>query len=265
MEIVIRQDPADVARTVAGIIGDLVTKREGRAGRPPVLGLATGSSPVATYQELIRRHRAGDLSFAGVTVFMLDEYVGLRKTHRQSYATFIREHFADHVDISDNAVHSPDGETKDIEAEVAAYERMIREAGGIDLQLLGVGTNGHIGFNEPGSSLSSRTRMKTLTARTRTDNARFFPSLDEVPRYCLTQGIGTIMESRHAVLTATGERKADAVSGLVEGPITAMCPGSVLQLHRHATIVIDEAAAGRLANREYYDEVLAHKPAWQSF
>ena len=175
----------------------------------------------------------------------------------------IERELEQHVDFSPDAVHGPDGLAADIPAACEDYERAIAHAGGIDLQLLGIGTDGHVAFNEPGSSLCSRTRVKTLTAQTRQDNARFFASSEEVPHHVLTQGLGTISQARHLVLVATSEAKAEAVHAMVEGPVSAWCPASVLQLHRHVTVVLDEAAASRLKLADYYRETYVAKPAWQ--
>ena len=259
MEIVIRPTPADVAVTAADIVAEHV-----RRG-PAVLGLATGSTPLATYQELIRRHRDEGLSFADCVSFNLDEYVGLPKGHPESYREVIRKEFTSHVDIPDAKVEGPDGTADDIAAEAKRYEDAIKAAGGVDVQLLGIGTDGHIGFNEPVSSLASRTRIKTLTTQTREDNARFFASIDEVPIHVLTQGLGTISEAEHLLLLATGEGKAEAIAATVEGPVAAINPASVLQFHPHVTVVIDEAAASRLRLKDYYVHVLANKPANQPF
>jgi len=233
-------------------------------GRPDaVLGLATGSSPLPAYRELARRVSAGEVSFARATAFLLDEYVGLPATHPQSYRAVIARELTDLIDIPRAAVHAPDGGAADLAAECAAYEAAIARAGGIDLQILGIGADGHIGFNEPTSSLGSRTRLKTLTERTRRDNARFFAAPDEVPRHVITQGIGTILSARHVALMAEGEGKAEAIARAVEGPLTAMVPASALQLHPHASVVVDEAAASRLALADYYRETFAAKPKWQ--
>jgi glucosamine-6-phosphate deaminase len=205
----------------------------------------------------------GDLSLAQVQAFLLDEYVGLTPDHPQSYRSFIGRELEAHVDLANGAVQAPDVQSNDLVAACAAYERDIAAAGGVDLQLLGIGTDGHIGFNEPGSSLASRTRIKTLTDQTRRDNARFFASIDEVPRHVVTQGVGTILEARHLVLLAFGAAKAAAVAAAVEGPVTAMVPGSALQLHPHATVVVDEPAAAGLRLAGYYRETWAHKPSWQ--
>ncbi|MBY4277265.1 glucosamine-6-phosphate deaminase [Rhodococcus fascians] len=262
MEIVVLPTVTDVDRTAADIV-ERVVRTDSVPGSGPVLGLATGSSPVGTYRELARRHREEGLSFAGCRAFLLDEYIGLPRTAEQSYFSFIRENFVDLVDLDDSAVFSPDGEAVDIAAEARRYDAAIAEAGGIDVQILGIGTDGHIGFNEPGSSLRSRTRVKTLTEQTRVDNARFFPSPEEVPHHVLTQGLGTIDEARHLVLIATGESKADAVAAAVEGPLSARCPASAIQWHPHVTVLVDEAAAASLALTDYYRHAYANKPAWQ--
>ena len=260
MEVVIAADRAEAGSVVGGAIADLVHERAGA-----VLGLATGSTPLPVYAELARRHSAGELSLAGTRAFLLDEYVGLPPDHPEGYRTFIARELEAHVDFPPGAVQGPDvqAEGRDLLAACEAYEAAIRAAGGVDLQLLGIGTDGHIGFNEPGSSLASRTRLKTLTDQTRRDNARFFSTLDEVPRHVVTQGIGTILEARHLVLLAFGAEKADAVAAAVEGPVAAMVPASALQLHPHATVVVDAAAAGALRLAEYYRETWSHKPTWQ--
>ena len=257
MEIVILPAPEDGGRLVADIIGAAL------AAPAPVIGLATGSSPLLAYAELIRRHRDEGLSFAAATAFLLDEYVGLPAGHPESYRQVIRRELTDHVDIDPARVHAPDGTHPDPLKAATEYEERIAADGPVDVQLLGIGTNGHIGFNEPSSSLASPTRLKTLTNRTRADNARFFASEDDVPRHVITQGLGTIGRARHLVLTASGAHKAAAIAAAVEGPLSASCPASVLQLHPHATVVVDEAAASSLRDAEYYREVYAHKPAHQ--
>jgi glucosamine-6-phosphate deaminase len=194
---------------------------------------------------------------------LLDEYVGLPPDHPQSYRAFIRTHLTDLVDLDPTRLHGPDVWAGDVPAACAAYEHLLASLGGVDLQLLGIGSDGHIGFNEPSSSLTSRTRIKTLTEQTRRDNARFFGSFDDVPRHVVTQGLGTIGAARHAVLVATGAAKAAPIAAAVEGPVTAMCPASVLQLHPHATVVVDAAAAADLRLADYYRDVYAGKPGWQ--
>jgi glucosamine-6-phosphate deaminase len=203
------------------------------------------------------------VSFARTRAFLLDEYVGLPPAHPQSYAACISRVFTSQVDFGPGTVMGPDGAAPDVAAAGPAYEAAITAAGGIDVQLLGIGADGHIGFNEPGSSLASRTRLKTLTAQTRADNARFFSSPEEVPRHVLTQGVGTILEARHLVLIASGPGKAAAVAAAVEGPVTAMVPASALQLHPHVSLVIDEPAALSLRLADYYRETYVNKPSWQ--
>jgi glucosamine-6-phosphate deaminase len=260
MEVVILPTPEDCGRVVADILAAAVTGAD-----RPVLGLATGSSPLLTYRELVRRHREEGLSFAGVQTYNLDEYVGLPPEHPESYRSVIRRELTSHLDIADEDVHGPDGSAADPLVAAREYEQRLREAGPVAVQLLGIGANGHIGFNEPGSSLSSVTRVKTLTEQTRADNARFFDRPEDVPRHVITQGLGTIARAEHLVLTATGAGKADAVAAGVEGPLTASCPASVLQLHPHATVVVDEAAAARLERAAYYRYTLEHKLAHQPF
>lgn len=259
MEVIIVEQPGDVAVHAADAIEDLATSHPA-----PVLGLATGSTPRATYEETGRRIAAGRMTLARARAFMLDEYVGLPPHHPQSYRSVIDAIFTTKVDIDPANVAGPDGNASDVLAACAAYERAIAEAGGIDLQILGIGGDGHIAFNEPGSSLASATRIKTLIRATRQDNARFFEGvLDAVPSHCLTQGVATILRARHIVLLALGEPKAEAVRHAVEGPVSAMCPASALQLHPHVTVILDEGAASRLEMAAYYREVWENKPPWQ--
>ncbi len=247
MQIVLCDSADQVGHRAADII-------EARLRRgPAVLGLATGGSPSSTYQELIRRHREEDLSFSQVTAFTLDEYAGLAKDHEQSYYSTIRRELVDHVDLPLEQLLTPQGDAADLMAEAARYDTAIAQAGGVDVQILGIGANGHIGFNEPTSSLTSRTRVKTLAGATRADNARYFEE-GNVPRLCLTQGLGTIGDAKVAVLVAMGANKASAVQAMVEGPVSAFCPASVLQLHRTAVVILDPAAAGNLSMLDYYRE-----------
>jgi glucosamine-6-phosphate deaminase len=259
MEVVVTASAAEAGALAADAIEALV-----RARPQAVLGTATGSSPLPIYTELIRRHADGTgPSYDGVRTFNLDEYVGLPAGHEQTYLATIHRELTDGLGLDRDRVHGPDPSPDGIPTAGQRYERLVAEAGGVDLQLLGIGSDGHLAFNEPGSSLASRTRIKTLTARTRQDNARFFGSVDEVPVHVLTQGLGTILEARHLVLIASGAGKAGAVAAAVEGPLSASCPASVLQLHPHATVLLDEAAASALARADYYREVYASKPAWQ--
>ena len=261
MEVVILPDRAAAGELVGGTIAELVAKHP-----RSVLGLATGSTPLVVYRELARRHEAGELSLARARAFLLDEYIGLPSDDPQAYRAFIARELEAHVDFGPGAVRGPDVRVGagELAAACDRYEQAIRDAGGVDVQLLGIGSDAHIGFNEPGSSLASRTRIKTLTAQTRHDNARFFDGdVDAVPWHVVTQGIGTILEARHLVLLAFGSEKAEAVASAVEGPVTAMVPASALQLHPHATVVVDEAAATAFRLGSYYRETWAHKPDWQ--
>lgn len=261
MEVVIRADEAEVGHLGGEVIAQVLR------GKPDaVIGVATGSSPISVYDDLGARVRAGEISLARATAFALDEYVGLPKDHPEAYRNVLARDFGAKVDIDPAKIFAPDGTAADIPAACADYERRMAQAGGVDVQILGIGTDGHVGFNEPGSSLASRTRIKTLTRQTRRDNARFFGGDESaVPTHCLTQGIGTIMAARHLLLIATGANKAEAIHHLVEGAVTAKWPGSILQLHPHVTVVLDEAAAGRLQLAPYFRETYDSKPEWQAF
>ena len=258
MEVVIVGTADDAARVVADVVGRVLRSRQA-----PVIGLATGSSPLAAYDLLVDDCRAGRISFSAASTVLLDEYLGLPPGHREAYRTFIRRHLTDHVDLPPARLYGPDVWAEDIAGACRRYDRLLEELGGVDVQLLGIGSDGHIGFNEPGSSLGSRTRIKTLTEATRADNARFFSTVDEVPHHVVTQGLATIGDARHLLLVATGSAKAAPIARAVEGPLTAMCPASVLQLHPHATVVVDEPAAAGLELADYYRSVYAGKPSWQ--
>jgi glucosamine-6-phosphate deaminase len=262
MLVIIKEDYQAVSEEAARLVVDRLL------GKPNlVLGLATGSTPIGLYQELIQRCREDGLDFSKVTTFNLDEYVGLPPDHPQSYHRFMREQLFEHMNLDSRYVHIPNGMALDIEAHCQWYEEQILLAGGIDLQVLGIGANGHIAFNEPGSSLGSRTRVKTLTRQTREDNARFFGSAEEVPRYALTMGIGTIMEARELLMLVTGEAKAEALRAAVEGPLTAMVPASMIQMHRRAYVIVDRAAASRLSGEHaasLAEASLARRPLGRS-
>ena len=258
MEVIITPSPAEASAEAARIVAALI-----RTKPRAVLGLATGSTPLVFYRELVTMHSRGEVDFAEVTTFNLDEYAGLSPDHPQSYAYFMRGQFFSRVNVAPSRIHIPDGLARDIPAHCEAYEAAIRNAGGIDLQLLGLGSDGHIGFNEPTSSLGSRTRLKTLTERTLRDNARFFASPSEVPRHVITMGVGTILDARRCVVLAFGAQKAAAVAAMVEGPITADVPASALQFHARCALLIDEAAAAQLKRADYYRWVYANKPDWQ--
>ncbi len=254
MEIIIQPTPAAATNIAARLIAGLIRQKPAA-----VLGLATGNTPLLLYRELI----ALQLNWRKVTTFNLDEYVGLDPAHPASYHSFMAENLFRQVNISRQNIHIPDGQTKDVPKFCERYEKKIRAAGGVDLQVLGIGTTGHIGFNEPTSSLASRTRIKTLTAQTRRDNAKFFAGEAAVPHHVITMGIGTILDSRHCLLLAFGKKKARALAAAIEGPITAMNPASVLQWHPKVTVCVDEAAASELSLQDYYRWAYEHKPVWQ--
>jgi glucosamine-6-phosphate deaminase len=254
MEIIIEA----TAEQATGIAAKLIAKLL-RDKPDAVLGLATGSTPVLLYRELV----AMKLDWRKVTTFNLDEYIGISPQHPQSYHSFMWENLFRHINIPVKNVHIPDGMARDIPATCERYEKQIAAAGGIDLQVLGIGTDGHIGFNEPTSSLASRTRIKTLTRQTIQDNARFFGSEAEVPHHVITMGIGTIMEARQNILLAFGEKKAPIIAETVEGPVTASNPASALQFHGNTKFFLDDAAAAKLKRSDYYRWVYAHKPDWQ--
>jgi len=260
MEIVIVKDRAELAQYAAGVF-----RRQLTAKPASVLGLATGSTPEDTYALLVKAHKEEGLDFSGVTTFNLDEYLGLPREHDQSYFYFMHDRLFNHVNVKPENVNLPDGMAADPDEACAEYEAKIKAAGGIDLQLLGVGGDGHIAFNEPGSSLASRTRVKTLTEQTIKDNARLFFNGNEadVPRFAITMGVGSILDARQLLLLATGERKADVVKALIEGPVTSSVTASALQLHPKATVVLDEAAASKLEHGEYYRWVQSQKGEYE--
>ncbi len=224
-----------------------------------VLGMATGSTPLGVYQQLVKMHREQGLDFSQVTTFNLDEYVGLPVEHAQSYHYFMHENFFKHVNIPQQNIYIPSGTTNNYQAFCQWYEQRITEYGGIDIQILGIGSDGHIAFNEPSSALSSRTRLKTLAQSTIEDNSRFFDKREDVPIYAITMGVGTILEARRIILLANGQNKADAIAKAVEGPVTSMITASALQWHASTKVFIDEAAAGNLTMLEYYEWVWAKK------
>lgn len=244
MLVIIKENYQEMSTEAAKQVASLVRKKP-----DCVIGFATGSTPLGLYKELIRMHKEEGLDFSKVVSFNLDEYVGLPPNHPESYHYFMWENLFKHININPSNVHIPMGMAKDIDAFCEWYEQKIIEHGGIDLQILGIGANGHIAFNEPGSSLGSRTRIKTLDEKTRMDNARFFNSMDEVPKYAITMGVGTIMEAKRLLLLANGIKKADAIKATVEGPIMAKYPATIVQLHRYATVIIDKEAASKLEGK----------------
>lgn len=256
MEIII-QETAQAASDVAARLIAKTLKEKPNA----VLGLATGSTPLPLYQRLIEMK----LDWSQVTTFNLDEYIGLPRDHSQTYHTFMWENLFKHTNINPANVFIPDGNATNIPKFCADYEALIVEKGGIDIQVLGIGSDGHIGFNEPTSSLASRTRIKTLTQQTIKDNARFFGSEEEIPHHVITMGIGTIMEARQNILLAFGENKAQAIAEAVEGPIQAINPATILQMHPNAKFFLDTKAASLLKRNDYYNWVYSNKPDWQKF
>lgn len=259
MEIIISKDAEEGSVAAARVIA-----RQVREKPNSVLGLATGSTPLRLYQELIRMHQDEGLDFSEVRSFNLDEYVGLARTHEQSYFYFMQEQLFQKINMRPENIQIPNGLAEDVPKHCAEYEAMILEAGGIDIQILGIGSDGHIAFNEPTSSLSSRTRIKSLTQQTVQDNARFFDGDErQVPVHCITMGIGTIMEARMTLLLAFGEGKAQAIEESVEGPVSSMVPASILQHHERAKVFLDEGAAKQLKKKSYYQWVYDKKPSWQ--
>jgi glucosamine-6-phosphate deaminase len=255
MEVFIQSSYEEMSKVAAKVIADVVNTKP-----DAVLGLATGSTPLGVYKELTRMHREEGLDFAHVTTFNLDEYVGLPGDHDQSYHYFMNENLFKHINVPKQNTYIPSGTTSNYRAFCQWYEQQIEERGGIDIQLLGIGSDGHIAFNEPTSSLSSRTRLKTLAQPTIDDNARFFENRDEVPIYAITMGVGTILDARQIILVANGKNKAKAIADAVEGPVTSMNTASALQLHSSTMFFIDTEAASDLTMREYYDWVQAKKP-----
>jgi len=260
MEVIIMEN-----REKASLLAAKVIAKRVREKPDAVLGLATGRTPLLAYRELIRMHQQEGLSFARCTTFNLDEYQGLGPEHPQSYRYFMDHEFFSKIDIPRERTHLPPGTPHDARQACHDYEAAINAAGGIDLQLLGLGSNGHIGFNEPTGSLNSRTWVKILSENTIKDNSALFDDPAEVPRYCITMGIGTIMEARRILVVAFGHKKAKAVASMIEGPITAMCPASALQFHRRAIVIIDEEAAARLDYADHYRWVDANKLPWQRY
>ena len=250
MRIVVLKDADAVARYGAKIIVDTVNKKPSLT-----LGLATGSSPIKLYKNLIAANERGEVSFKQTTTFNLDEYLGLDGEHPQSYRYFMNQQLFNAIDIDISNTFVPNGDTQNPLDTCAQYETLIQQRGGIDLQLLGIGRNGHIGFNEPSSSLVSRTRVKTLTKDTVEANKHFFSDGEFQPHLSLTMGIGTILEAKQIVLIATGPDKAEAIKNTIEGPVSAYCPASILQMHANVTIVVDDDAALGLKDVAFYAHI----------
>jgi len=260
VEVIIRPTDNAAAELVARIIA-----KELRANPHLVLGLATGRTMESVYRLLVRMQRKEGLDFSLCSTFNLDEYVGLAPGDPHSYRHYMNEHLFRHVNIDPRNTHLPNGQAPDLDAECRSYEAAIARFGGIDLQLLGIGQAGHIGFNEPLSALRSRTRVKALAPLTLEQNAESFGGESKVPRGAITMGVGTILECRRGLLLATGVEKAEIIAKAVEGPITSMISATALQLHAHCTVVVDEAAASRLEGSEYYRRIFATEPEWEEF
>lgn len=250
MDVIICSDADQVGKVAAQYVAEGLRGKE-----QPVIGLATGSSPLGLYEELARMTREGELDMTNGLGFALDEYVGIPLEHPESYHSVINRTVVEPLGMDPAKVRVPDGLADDVDAAAKEYDEAITAAGGIDVQVLGIGSNGHIGFNEPFTSFGSITHKLLLTERTRKDNQRFFDSIDEVPTHAVSQGLGTIMRSRRAVMVVQGEGKADAVAALVEGPVSQVCPASVLQFHPDCIVVVDEAAASKLQMKEHFRTV----------
>lgn len=260
MEVIIQSDKDAAAKLVAKIIA-----KDLRAKPELVLGLATGRTMEAVYALLVQMHADEGLDFSGAKSFNLDEYVGLPATDPHSYRYYMNYQLFNRVNIDLANTYLPDGTAPDLDAECALYEENIRKLGGIDLQLLGIGRSGHIGFNEPLSALLSRTRVKPLTPTTIEQNQTLFEKPEQMPHRAITMGVGTILDARRCILLATGSEKADIIAKAVEGPITSMISATALQLHRRCTVIVDESAATKLQGADYYRWVFANEPEWQEF
>ena len=260
MEVIIQPNQETAADLVARVVA-----RDLRANPHLVLGLATGRTMERVYRRLVMKHREQKLDFSLCSTFNLDEYVGLFPSDPNSYRHYMDHHLFQHVNIDPRNTHLPNGMAENLDKECDAYEKAIQRFGGIDLQLLGIGNAGHIGFNEPLSALRSRTRVKALTPVTLAQNAAMFGGVEQMPRRAITMGVGTILESRRCILLATGEEKAEIVAKAIEGPLTGMVSATALQLHTHCTVVVDEAAAAKLKEVEYYRWIFENEPEWQQF
>jgi glucosamine-6-phosphate deaminase len=260
MEVIIQSNEEAAAALVARVVA-----RDLRANPHLVLGLATGRTMECVYRRLVRMHKEEKLDFSLCSTFNLDEYVGLFPSDPNSYRHYMDHHLFKNVNVDPRNTHLPNGLAEDLDGECRRYEACIQRFGGIDLQVLGIGRAGHIGFNEPLSALRSRTRVKPLTPVTLEQNAPFFGGPEHMPHRAITMGVGTILESRRCLLLATGEEKADILAKAIEGPITAMISATALQLHARCTVVVDEAAASKLQETDYYRWIFENEPEWQGF
>jgi glucosamine-6-phosphate deaminase len=258
MEITIASNYEEMSKISAQMIAEEIRKKHNL-----VLGLATGDTPIGTYKELVRIHKKEGLDFSKVKSFNLDEYLGLAPLNKNSYNYFMYENLVKHININPENVYIPQGNINDPEQFCRWYEEQIKRLGGIDLQILGIGSDGHIAFNEPGSSFASRTRIKALVKQTIDDNARFFDKVEDVPRFAITMGVGTIMEAKKLLLIANGKKKADVCAKFIEGPVTSQITATALQLHSYANVVLDEDAASKLERTDYYNWVRDNKHSVQ--
>jgi len=245
MRIIVEKNYDQLSRRAAQLVASQIIMEP-----KSVLGLATGSTPIGMYKNLVEMYRVGDVTFEAVTSFNLDEYVGLGEADSQSYRTFMNENLFSHINITHGNMHIPSGLQDDVDVECETYEAEINKAGGIDLQILGIGHNGHIGFNEPGSNFEAKTHLVELDERTIKANARFFDCLEDVPTKAISMGIKTIMKAKKIVLIASGRDKSDIIYDMIHGPISPQVPASVLQLHTNLILILDEAAASRLNSLE---------------
>ena len=260
MEVILQPTPEAAAELLARLVAhDL------RARPSLVLGLATGRTMESVYDRLARMHREDGLDFAAARTFNLDEYVGLSASDPHSYRHYMSEHLFRHVNVDLRNTHLPHGDAADLDAECRRYEELITHCGGIDVQLLGIGQTGHIGFNEPLSALRSRTRVKALSPVTVAQNASLFADPSKMPRRAITMGVGTILEARRVVLLATGAGKAEIIAKAVEGPITSMISATALQMHPRCTVIVDEAAAAKLQGVDYYRWIFENEPEWEPY
>jgi len=250
MRVIIEKNYDAMSKKAAMIIADQIREKPNS-----VLGLATGSTPTGVYKELIRMHKEEGLDFSRIVTFNLDEYYPLSPTNHQSYHYFMQKQLFEHININSSNIYFPDGMVKDVKVFCQWYEDEIEKAGGVDLQLLGLGGDGHIGFNEPGSSLGSRTRIKSLNAETIKDNSRFFEKAEDIPKYAITMGVGTIMDAKRCLLLVSGGNKAKVIAKAIEGPITAQITASILQMHKELIVVTDVDAASKLQNKDYYQHI----------
>jgi len=260
MEVLIQNSPQEGSLLAAKVIAQLVRQKP-----DCTLGLATGRTPTRLYAELIRMHREESLDFSQVKTFNLDEYLGLPPSSPHSYHHFMQAELFDHINIQAQNTHLPNGLSDDPRQECKRYEAKIRDAGGIDLQVLGLGSNGHIGFNEPTGSLASRTWIKILSENTIKDNSALFENPADVPRHCITMGIGTILEARHCLVLAFGQSKSKAIHAMIEGPVTALWPASALQQHQRTTVILDQESSTRLNFTDHYQWIARNKLDWQQY